>query len=113
MIQIDWMYIIPLVLIMLAMLFIISYAMNNKTLYDKILAANIFGTLAILLVLVIQFFKNTEAYLDIALAYALINFIMTVALLKLFCDPADMKVQNSNEERDNQELAQNWGISDE
>ena len=46
------------------------------------LAVNTFGTKTVLLVTVLAFFTNNAAYLDIALVYALINFIGVIAVLR-------------------------------
>ena len=56
----------------------------GKTTYDRILAVNSLGTLIVLGIALHGFFMNRAEFLDIAIVYALINFIGTVAILKLF-----------------------------
>jgi multicomponent Na+:H+ antiporter subunit F len=56
----------------------------GPTVYDRILAVNMFGTKTVLLIAVIAFIGGRTDLLDIALAYALINFIGVVAVLKFF-----------------------------
>lgn len=56
----------------------------GPTVFDRILAANLFGTKTVLLIALIAFLVDNTMYLDVALIYALINFIATVALLKYF-----------------------------
>ncbi len=56
----------------------------GPTLYDRVIAVNSFGTMAVLMIGVIGFLKNRPDFLDIALLYALINFIGTIAILKFF-----------------------------
>jgi multicomponent Na+:H+ antiporter subunit F len=56
----------------------------GPTLYDRILAVNAFGTKTVLMIAVLGFLKGRPDFLDIALAYALINFIGTIAVLKFF-----------------------------
>ena len=56
----------------------------GPTLYDRVIAVNSFGTLAVLMIGVLGFLKNRPDFLDIALLYALINFIGTIAILKFF-----------------------------
>jgi multicomponent Na+:H+ antiporter subunit F len=51
--------------------------------YDRILAINMFGTKTVLLIAVFAFLSGRTDILDIALVYALINFISVVAVLKL------------------------------
>ena len=61
----------------------ISRALAGPTVYDRIAAANMFGTKTVLLIAVFAFFSHRTDLLDIALVYALINFIGVVAVLKL------------------------------
>ncbi len=66
-----------------AMLLALARAMLGPTLYDRILAVNSFGTKTVLFIAVAGFLAGRPHFLDIALVYALINFIGTVAVLKL------------------------------
>jgi len=52
--------------------------------YDRILAVNSFGTKTVLLIAVIGYLFGRPDFLDIAIVYALINFITTIALMKAF-----------------------------
>ncbi len=56
----------------------------GPTLYDRVLAVNSFGTKTVLLIGVMGFLTERPEFLDIALLYALINFIGTIAILKFF-----------------------------
>ena len=57
-------------------------AFKGPTVYDRILAVNSFGTLTVLLIAVFGFLTERPEFLDIALVYALINFIGTIAACK-------------------------------
>ncbi len=57
---------------------------KGPSLYDRVLAANIFGTKTVLLIIVIGFVTGRPDFVDIAIVYALINFISTIAILKFF-----------------------------
>ena len=57
---------------------------KGPSLYDRVLAANIFGTKTVLLIVVIGFVTGRPDFVDIAIVYALINFISTIAILKFF-----------------------------
>ncbi len=57
-------------------------AIRGPTIYDRILAVNAFGTLTVVLIAVHGFLAGRPAFLDIALVYALINFIATIAVTK-------------------------------
>lgn len=57
-------------------------AYRGPSVYDRILAANMFATKTVLLIAVVGFLTERPDFLDIALAYALINFISMMAVLK-------------------------------
>ncbi len=56
----------------------------GPTAFDRVLALNTIGTLTVLAIAVYGFFDGRPAFLDIALLYAIINFIGTIAVLKFF-----------------------------
>lgn len=57
-------------------------AVLGPTVYDRILAVNTFGTKTVLLIAVLGFLNNHQDFVDIALAYALMNFIGMLAVMK-------------------------------
>lgn len=61
-------------------------AVVGPTLPDRVLALNAFGSMTVLLIVVIGFLGGTAhlGFADVALLYALINFVGTIALLKFF-----------------------------
>ena len=59
-------------------------AFRGPTLFDRILAVNMFGTKTVLLVAVLGVMSGQSSYLDIAIVYALINFIGVIAVLRFF-----------------------------
>ena len=56
----------------------------GPSLFDRILAVNSFGTKTVLLIAAYGFLTGRPDFLDIALLYALINFLGAVAVLKFF-----------------------------
>ena len=68
--------------LIVAMCMALSRALLGPTIYDRILAINVFGTKIVLLIALHGFAVGRPEFLDIALAYALINFIATIAVLK-------------------------------
>ena len=54
----------------------------GPTVFDRILAANMFGTKTVLFIGILGFFTERPEFLDIALVYALMNFISVIAILK-------------------------------
>jgi len=61
----------------------LARALLGPTVYDRILAVNMFGTKTVLGIAVFAFMSGRTDILDIALIYALISFIGVVAVLKL------------------------------
>jgi multicomponent Na+:H+ antiporter subunit F len=59
-------------------------AFIGPTLYDRILAVNSFGTKTVLALGLLGFVMKRPEFLDIAITYALINFVSTIAILKFF-----------------------------
>ena len=68
---------------MLVMLIALIRTCIGPTLFDRILAINTFSTATVLMISLYGFFNQRPEFLDIAIVYAMINFIGTVALLKL------------------------------
>ena len=68
--------------IMVCMGLALGRALLGPTVYDRILAVNTFGTKTVLMIAVLGFLSGRPDFLDIALVYALINFIGTIAVLK-------------------------------
>ncbi len=56
----------------------------GQTIFDRVLAVNSLGTIIVIGIALHGFYTNRPEFLDIAIVYALINFIGTVAVLKLF-----------------------------
>ena len=59
-------------------------AILGPSVYDRVLAVNMLGTKTVLLLAVIAFLSGRPDFLDLALAYALINFIGVLAVLEFF-----------------------------
>jgi multicomponent Na+:H+ antiporter subunit F len=77
-------YAIAILAILIAMALVLIRLMKGPTLYDRVLAVNSFGTHTVLLIGVVGFWNGRPDFLDIALLYALINFVGTIAILKFF-----------------------------
>ncbi len=78
------MFALGAIAILIAMALVLWRLFVGPTLYDRVLAVNSFGTLAVLLIAVLGFLTGRPDFLDIALLYALINFVGTIAILKFF-----------------------------
>jgi multicomponent Na+:H+ antiporter subunit F len=60
----------------------LARAILGPTVYDRILAVNMIGTKTVVIIALVGFLDGRPDFLDIALLYALINFIGTIAVLK-------------------------------
>lgn len=73
---------IAIIAICVALALTLIRALIGPTLYDRVLAVNLFGTKIILLLGLLGFSAGRPAFLDLAILYALINFVATIAVLK-------------------------------
>ena len=78
------MFAVAAVALLIAMLLTLARLFMGPSLYDRTLAVNAFGTKTVLLIGVMGFLSGRPDFLDVALIYALINFIGTIAILKFF-----------------------------
>ena len=62
----------------------ITRAIKGPTVFDRVLAGNTVGTLAIMLLAAIGFLRGRPEFLDIGLTYGLLNLIGTLSVLKFF-----------------------------
>ena len=90
--------------ILITMGLALARALMGPTVSDRIAAINMFGTKTVLLIAVLAFMSGRTDILDIALVYALINFIGVVAVLKLvvngnFHSSGDEKATSSKADR--------------
>ncbi len=89
--------------ILVTMLMALARSIKGPTIYDRILAINSGGTATVLFIAALGFLMGRPDFLDIALAYALINFIGTLAILKFFkfgnlggSDPIDTQIYTND-----------------
>jgi multicomponent Na+:H+ antiporter subunit F len=90
------------VAILVTMVLLLVRALLGPTVYDRILALNSFGTKTVLIIAAYGFLTGRPDFLDIALVYALINFVGTVAVLKYF-EYGDLAVSAAGVRRGNTE----------
>ncbi|HIC53723.1 MAG TPA: pH regulation protein F, partial [Gemmatimonadetes bacterium] len=65
--------------ILISMTLAMVRALLGPTVYDRVLAVNTFGTKTVLLIAALGFLTGRPEFLDLAIVYALINFIATIA----------------------------------
>ena len=73
-----------LIAVLIGMCLLLIRAFVGPTIYDRILAVNNFGTKTVLVIALYGFATGRPDFLDIAIVYALCNFIATMAILKYF-----------------------------
>lgn len=78
------MFLIVAIVLIISMIIVLLRLYFGPTLYDRVLASNVFGTQTVLFIGVVGFLFGRPDFLDIALLYALINFVGTIAVLKFF-----------------------------
>ncbi len=77
------MYVLVALAMLATMALALVRALKGPTIYDRILAVNVFGTKTVLLVALVAYISGNFDLIDVALVYALVNFIAVVAVLKL------------------------------
>ncbi|MCW8964682.1 MAG: monovalent cation/H+ antiporter complex subunit F [Gammaproteobacteria bacterium] len=98
------MFVVAAVAILISMAMAVARAVLGPTVFDRILAVNMFGTKSVLLVAAFAFLSGRPDVLDIALLYSLLNFLGVVAALRLvergeyFSDGPDVKGSANKEE---------------
>lgn len=70
--------------LLVAMALMLVRAFTGPTTYDRLLAVNAAGSKTVLLVAVMGYAFGRPDFLDIAIVYALINFVATIGILKFF-----------------------------
>jgi multicomponent Na+:H+ antiporter subunit F len=83
-----------IVAILVTMLLALIRTFLGPTEYDRMLGANSFGTKTVLLIALAGYVLQWNSYLDVALLYALLNFVGTIAVMRFF------EYRNALEERD-------------
>lgn len=78
------MFVAAAVAILVVMGMALIRAFLGPTFYDRVLAVNMFGTKTVLLIAVVAMLTEEGYFLDIAITYALINYINVIAILRYF-----------------------------
>ncbi len=78
------MFAVAAIALFASMILVMIRLFAGPTLYDRVIAVNVFGTYTVLFIGVVGFLAGRPDFLDIALLYAIINFVGTIAVLKYF-----------------------------
>ena len=76
------MFAVAMLGVLTAMALALVAAVRGPSVFDRILALNVFGTKTVLLIAVSGFLSGRPEWLDLALVYALVNFVGIIAVLK-------------------------------
>lgn len=82
--SLGYIFLASAILLIVSMVMMLGRLLGGPTLYDRLLAVNSFGTKTVLFLCVFCFIIDRPDGVDIALLYALMNFIATIAVLKYF-----------------------------
>jgi len=93
-------YVLVSIAILVTMVLALVRALLGPSVYDRVLAVNMFGTKTALLIAVVAFLFGRPDFLDLALAYALINFIGVLAVLQFFQNASTQSEANVDEALD-------------
>lgn len=75
-------FLVATLAVLLTMALALVRAILGPTVFDRVLAANMFGTKTVLLIAVAGFLTGRPEWLDLAILYALMNFTGMIALLR-------------------------------
>ena len=78
--------ILIILMISIAMVISIFRFLTAKEIFTRILSVNLIGTTIVLLILLVGTVSIEKDFTDIAMVYALINFISTIVVLKYYED---------------------------
>ncbi len=78
------MFAVAMVAVLVSLALAILRAALGPTMFDRVLAANTTGTLAVLVLALIGFVTGRPEFLDIAILYTLLNLVGTIAVLRYF-----------------------------
>ena len=73
-----------LLAILVTMILALIRAFEGPSAYDRMLATNMFGTKTVLLIAVGGHAMGWPSYVDVALLYAMVNFVSTIAIMRFF-----------------------------
>lgn len=82
------------VVICLFMLLALYRTIFGPTIIDRMMGANVVGTkTTVLLIIIGTIYERVDMFVDIALAYAMLNFIVTIAASRYFAHHKNIKAE--------------------
>lgn len=87
-----------IIAILVTMVLALIRAFEGPSAYDRMLAANLFGTKTVLLIALGGYALSWHSFLDIALLYAMVNYVSTIAVMRFFDDSRQAHNPNADGE---------------
>lgn len=78
------MFIAATLAVVAALILVVVRVIKGPTLFDRVLAGNSVGSLAIVLLSILGFLNGRPEWLDLGITYGVLNLISTLAILKFF-----------------------------
>jgi len=78
------MYEIATVAVLISLGLAIARVLKGPNVFDRLVAGNSVGTLSVLILALVGYVFGRPEFLDLAITYALLNVIGTIAVLKFF-----------------------------
>lgn len=78
------MFVVGALAVIVALVLVVVRVVRGPTLFDRVLAGNSVGTLAIIFLSVLGFLNGRPEWLDLGITYGVLNLIGTLAILKYF-----------------------------
>ena len=78
------MFAVAMIAVLVSLALALSRALLGPTMFDRVLAGNVIGTLSVVALALIGFVTGRPDFLDIAILYTLLNLVGTIAVLRYF-----------------------------
>lgn len=78
------MWLAVIIFLSVSMVMLLIRAILGPTIFDRLLASNIFTTNIVVLIAALAVIEDSPEYIDVALVYALLNFVATIGFLRFF-----------------------------
>ena len=86
MIPIDYLLLGAAAMFVLLAIVVLYRAIRGPTMQDRVIAVNVLGTNTVVILALLSAALDVPSFLDIALVYALLNFLVAVAISKFTVD---------------------------
>ena len=96
----SWIMITMLIVLAVLLLLCLFRAVKGPTIADRLVAANMMGTMVMVIIASLAFLMKESYLLDICLIYALISFLAVVVLSKVYIGVYKEKMANRSKSKE-------------